>query len=345
MRTQQFFLIVVFAAGMMIGMTACSAPAPEPVTEIPPTAAASPLPPTPEPATPLPPTETPQPENTPEPSPTPYAGAGRLVFDSTRDGTGYREVFIMEIGTEAVQLTGGENNNFAGPCAPTGDKILYTSFGLTTSDIWVMNPDGTLPLNLTNSEDVDDSFPAWSPDSSHILFTSRMDGNNEIYLMSMLTSEVTRLTDDPRDDFGAAWSPDGSLIAFVSDRDSDQLGIYDLYVMNADGSGVTRLTDDDAIDYHPTWSPDGSQIAFRSHHDGPADIYVINVDGTGLYNLTESEANEWAPSWSPDGSLIAFQTDRDGNWEIYAIQPDGTGLVNLTNNPADDQSPFWCPQP
>jgi putative hemolysin len=270
------------------------------------------------------------------------AGSEQLVFDSTRGGV-YRDLYVMNSdGYDLSRLTRGEADSMAGPWSPDGTRIVYTAFGLTTSDIMVINADGTGQVNLTDTPDVDEGFPAWSPDGQHIAFTTRRDGNNEIYVMNADGTNATRWTDNPADDFAPAWSPDGTMIAFVSDRDRDA-GIYDLYIMDVVSTAVTRLTDDEAIDYSPAWSPDGKQIAFRSYHDGPADIYVINVDGTGLTNLTNNPAEDWAPTWSPDGTLIAFQTNRDGNWEVYVMNADGTGAKNLTQNPADDQLPFWRP--
>jgi Tol biopolymer transport system component/putative hemolysin len=269
-------------------------------------------------------------------------GTAELVFDSTRGGD-YRDLYVMNRdGYDLSRLTRGEADSIAGPWSPDGTRIVYTSFGLTTSDIWVMNADGTDPVNLTNTPDVDEGFPAWSPDGTHIAFTSRRDGNNEIYVMNADGTNAARWTDNPADDFAPAWSPDGTKIAFVSDRDREA-GVYDLYLMDVVSTAVTRLTDDEAIDYSPAWSPDGTRIAFRSHHDGAADIYVINIDGTGLTNLTDNPADDWAPAWSPDGTLIAFQSNRDGNWEIYVMAADGSGATNLTNDPADDQMTFWRP--
>jgi putative hemolysin len=272
----------------------------------------------------------------------PGGGAAQLVFNSTRGGA-YRDLYLVYSGGEGVaRLTQGEADSIAGPWSPDGTRIAYTAFGLTTSDIWVMNADGTEPVNLTDTPDVDEGFPAWSPDGTHIAFTSRRDGNNEIYVMNADGTNPTRWTDNPADDFAPAWSPDGTQIAFVSDR-GREAGVYDLYLMDVVSTAVRRLTDDEAIDYSPAWSPDSTRIAFRSHHDGAADIYVINVDGSGLTNLTNDPSDDWAPTWSPDGTTIAFQSNRDGNWEIYTMAVDGSGATNLTNDPADDQMPFWRP--
>ena len=270
-------------------------------------------------------------------------GAGQIVFDSTRGGNGYRDLYVMKSnGTDVKRLTQGDSNSFAGPWSPDGLRIVYTGFGPTNSYVAAINADGSGETILDQVQGSDEGFPDWSPDGQRIAFTSRRDGNNEIYIMNADGSNPLRLTDQPGDDFAPSWSPDGTQIVFVSDRDQTA-GNYDLYIMNADGSGVRRLTSDTAIDYSPDWSPDGKVIAFRSHHDGPGDIYLINVDGSGLTNLTNDPADDWAPSWSPDGSLIAFQTDRDGNWEIYRMTADGSDLANLSNDPADDQLPYYRP--
>lgn len=279
----------------------------------------------------------------PEGSPVLGSGSGQIVFDSTRSGSGYRDLYVMSTdGTDVIRLTEGDSNSFAGPWSPDGQRIAYTTFGPTNSYIAVINADGSGQAIIDQVEGSDEGFPDWSPDGTQIAFTSRRDGNNEIYLMDADGTNPVRLTNQPGDDFAPSWSPDGAQIAFVSDRDQEA-GIYDLYIMNADGSGVRRLTDDTAIDYSPDWSPDGEMIAFRTDEGGQSDIYVINVDGSDRRNLTDNPADDWSPAWSPDGSLIAFQTDRDGNFEIYRMAADGSDPVNLTNDPGDDQLPFWRP--
>src|SRR5581483_3533018 len=55
---------------------------------------------------------------------------------------------------------------------PTGDY-----------EILVMNPDGTGIKQVTNNTAFDGD-PAWSPDGKQIAFTSKRDGNLEIYTMN-----------------------------------------------------------------------------------------------------------------------------------------------------------------
>jgi len=107
-----------------------------------------------------------------------------------------------------------------------------------------MNSDGTpLTRRLTNNS-ASDTDPFWSPDGAKIVFTSRRDGNTELYVMDASGDNKTRLTNNPGDDSRPTWSPDGAKIAFVQQG----LGIY---VMNADGTAVTRNTE--AFDVDPDW--------------------------------------------------------------------------------------------
>jgi Tol biopolymer transport system component len=172
-----------------------------------------------------------------------------------------------------------------------------------------------------------------------IAFTSKRDGNLEIYVMNADGSEQKRLTNNPAPDASPSWSPDGRKMALNSKRD----GNLEIYVMNTDGSEQKRLTNNPAPDMAARWSPDGKKIAFMSKRDGNTDIYVMNTDGSEQKRLTNNPAPDAFPSWSPDGKKIAFSSKRDGNAEIYVMNTDGSEQKRLTNNPADDGTPSWSP--
>jgi hypothetical protein len=81
--------------------------------------------------------------------------------------------------------------------------------------------------------------PNWSPDGSHITFTSNSDRpQSSIYVMRANGTGVTRLatTKWPTNNFGSAYSPGGGQIAFSSDRRHPDLCCEELFVMRADGS-------------------------------------------------------------------------------------------------------------
>ena len=137
---------------------------------------------------------------------------------------------------------------------------------------------------------------ALASNTGRIVFTSRRDGNNEIYVMDADGGNQENLTNHPAYDADPDWSPDGTKIAFVSDRNDDRTQIY---VMDADGKNVIRLTDGRGWKGDPDWSPDGKKIAFSVGDY----IAVMDADGRNREKL-EDEARH--PSWSPDGEQIAF---------------------------------------
>ena len=235
-----------------------------------------------------------------------------------------------------------------------------------------MNPDGTNPINLTQSPERADFSSSWSPDGKQIAFTSdegwKWDGSGgsrrNIWVMDVDGGNPRNLTNHGAMDRMPDWSPDGNQIVFESNRDGGwEFNFWkapsDIYAMTPDGANLINLTNHPAADGSPAWSPDGNQIAFQSNRDGDWEkdrndnweIYVMNADGTNPINLTNHPARDVRPDWSPDGLQIVFSSNRDGdweekpndNWEIYVINADGTNPINLTNHPKWDSSPAWEP--
>src|SRR5687767_16018904 len=73
-------------------------------------------------------------------------------------------------------------------------KVVFSTErdGVNNSEIYVMNPDGTNPTNLTNNPGYD-AGPSFSPNGNKIAFHSYRDSGYQIYLMNADGTNQTRL--------------------------------------------------------------------------------------------------------------------------------------------------------
>jgi hypothetical protein len=221
------------------------------------------------------------------------------------------------------------------------EKIAFVSIRYSddSGDIFVMNDDGTQPVNLTNSSMLYGNL-AVSPDGEKIAFSK----NSNIFSINRDGSNLTQLTNNTISNSNPEWSPDGERIAYVASASLDTRN--QIMEMNRDGSNPSLLTDLHRGFGKPNlaWSPDGKQIAFSYSDDkifGDTNIWLLNLDGTLLTKLTddpETLIDDETPCWSPDGSKIAFSR----NGDIYTINADGSNMTPLTEG-GYFQQPAWSP--
>jgi len=209
-------------------------------------------------------------------------------------------------------------------------------------EIWVMDDDGTNPVQVTTDTEWDGQ-PAWSTDGTKIAFVDSHYTNADIWVMDFDGSDPVQLTTHTADDYNPAWSRDGTKIAFSSDRDADPDTRDDIWVMDADGSNQVRLTTDPAQDVNPSWSADGTKIAFESYRGNQWDIWVMDADGSNQVKLLDDPASAGEPAWSPDGTKIAFSSHINDNGDIFVMDADGSNRVQVTTHHYNDINPAWSP--
>jgi Tol biopolymer transport system component len=233
-------------------------------------------------------------DHTPDVSP----DGGTILFSSTNGGI-ESDIFTTDIdGSNRSQLTGASTaggESFDPEFSPDGGRIVFHSDrGVGgTLQIWVMDADGSNPVQLTTSGN--NAWASWSPDGNQIAFVSNRDGNFEIYVMDDDGANQTRLTNNSAAEFDPAFSPDGTKIVFDSNRNGPG---YDVFIMDDDGTDQTRLTTNAANDFYPAWSPDGLFIAFTSDRGGAGTIWVMNADGSNQTDVS-SVGNDFFATWVP----------------------------------------------
>ncbi|MCE2415654.1 TolB family protein [Candidatus Poribacteria bacterium] len=142
--------------------------------------------------------------------------------------------------------------------APDTAKVVFASSRDGNYEIYLMNPDGSEQVNITNHR-ANDISAVWSPTGEHILFASDREqkawGNWDLYLMEPDGSNVQKVFDKSKNRSGGRWSPDGKQIAYTS----FEKGQWTVYIASIDDKKEEQV----ALGSSGDWSPDGTKLVMK----------------------------------------------------------------------------------
>jgi tricorn protease len=229
--------------------------------------------------------------------------------------------------------------------SPDGAEVAFVSGG----DIWTVPTAGGEARLLVSHPD-NESRPLYSPDGKYLAFASSRTGNGDIYVLTLETGTIKRLTYDDGNEVLNAWSRDSKLVYFQS-TSRDISGMNDIYRVAITGGTPLPVTADRyANEFYSAPSPDGKTLAFsargiasnqwwrkgRSHLD-EAEIWLCHLDAkkaeSAYEQVTESGAKELWPMWSQDGKMLYYVSDRNKIQNLWAQPLSGkpTMLTTFTS--------------
>ena len=165
-------------------------------------------------------------------------------------------------------------------------KIAFTSWREGAEDVWIMNADGSAPVNLTQGRHGQCISPAWSPDGTKIAYLA--------------------FSDDP-------------------DSGRVDYSIGDVWVMDADGGNSQQMGSltNPGRAYPLIWAEDGSLIYSIKYLTGRYEVFVVALDGSGSSLMDWREA-AWIVRGSldnlgrsPDGTKLASVVLQDSEGDAY----------------------------
>jgi TolB protein len=217
-------------------------------------------------------------------------------------------------------------------------KIAFSSGG-RVKEIYVADFDGQNAQAATRLGTLSLS-PKLSPSGKELVFVSYRDGAPEMYLQSLGSEQITKIS--PRKGFsiGPSWSASGREIAVTL----TQAGREQLYLVDRRGGIIRQLTNNWGINVSPSYSPQGDRMAFVSDRSGSTQVYIKNLSSGEEERVTLEGKRSVDPAWSPRGDRIAFSGSVNGSGlEIFTMRPDGTDRQQLTYTGGLNLSPAWSP--
>jgi serine/threonine protein kinase/Tol biopolymer transport system component len=216
-------------------------------------------------------------------------------------------------------LAGGANRRQPA-WSPAGNLIAYVSDESGNDDIWICDPSGANPLNLTVENKGVDVFPTWSPEGNRIAFFSDRDGGG-IYTMTTLGGDVRKVVAVKTGilyTFSLTWAKNGSLIY----TNFDSAGKKQVYRVSGSNPVPECLTAKvGAVEgYYGELSPSENLMVFLNPGIYlTAEMYLANLR-TGKFQLLEKSVG--MPHWNGQGNRIFFLSERDGRADLWAVDVD-----------------------
>jgi TolB protein len=182
----------------------------------------------------------------------------KLVFCSGPTTFG-RDIYVVNTdGSGLTRLTSDAGNNVYPAFSPKGDKIVFTSNRTGTSQVWVMNADGSDQRQLTFDPQPKDQVPDWSPHGNKIAYLADTFGTadvgtswGDVWVMNANGTHQHPITSGATY-YGTAWSPDGRRIATL-DRPSRTI-----YTIDAKDGSDPVAVHPGGLQFVPGWQPLGT---------------------------------------------------------------------------------------
>jgi dipeptidyl aminopeptidase/acylaminoacyl peptidase len=262
---------------------------------------------------------------------------GREIVFST-NLTGRMNLWkVAASGGWPIQLSESDDRQLGAVWSPDGKWIVYEqdAGGGELFDLYAVPSDGGDAINLTNTPDVSETDPRWSPDGSTLAIASRpkASSNYDIALLDWKSRQVRKLTNEQtknREWGGAVWSPDG--MAIYADRANAGHTDSDVYRLDVSSGGLENLTphQGEILYSVSSVSPDGRTLLVTSNEKGGyQNVALVDVATKKLTWVTDLKWEANAGDFSPDGKGFTYEVNEDGRTDPYLADRTGRHAEKL----------------
>jgi len=272
-------------------------------------------------------------------------------FLFTTDMSGRSNLWkVSAAGGWPVQLIQSDERQTQGTWSPDGQWILFQQDvgGNELWDIFAVPSEGGEIVNLTNTADIREESPRWSPDGKTISVNYKpKDGTvYDLALLEWATHKVSKVTHEASPDHSwnsVAWSPDGKTL--YANRFEISFTDADVYAVDVRSGKTTNLTahQGKVLNFASSLSPDGKRLLITSNRKGGyQNVALLDIPTSKVTWVTDTKWEANSGDFSPTGKSFTYTLNADGLPDVYLVDassvraeklPLGAGLNALAAYP------------
>ena len=224
-----------------------------------------------------------------------------------------------------IQLAQSDDRQYGESWSPDGKWIVFQQdkAGNELWDIFAIPSEGGEAINLTNTPEIREENPRWSPDSKTIALNHKPKEATvyNIALMDWATRKVTLLTHESTPDHlwqSVAWSPDGKTL--YANRLEVSFTDADIYAIDVASGNSTNLTSHQrkSLSTASSLSKDGRTLLITSNaRSGYQNVALLDIASKKITWVTDTKWEASAGDFSPDGKRFTYAINADGRSDVY----------------------------
>jgi len=226
-----------------------------------------------------------------------------------------------------IQLVQSDERQYGGTWSPDGRWIVFQqdSAGNELWDIFVVPSDGGEVVNLTNTHDIREESPRWSPDGKTIALNYKPKEATayNLALLDWATHKVSLLSHEETRNHSwnsVAWSLDGKTL--YANRIEASFTDSDVYAVDVASGRTTNLTPHEGkvLNFASSLSPDGKTLLITSNQKGGyQNVALLDIAAKKLSWITDTKWEANAGDFSPSGKSFTYIINADGLIDAYLV--------------------------
>jgi tricorn protease len=230
----------------------------------------------------------------------------------------------------------------SGVISPTGVRAVFAARG----EIFTAPAEKGDVRDITNTTDVVERDPAWSPDGKSIAYFSDESGEYALHIRDQNGMGEVRKIDlgkPPTFYYSPHWSPDSRKIAYTDKR-------LNVWYVDIDKKTPVHVDSDSYTDpahgLQVVWSPDSRWLAYtrqlKSHLHA---VFAYSLEQNKSFQLTDGMSDALYPGFDKEGKYLYFTASTDAalntGWlDMTSLQRPVTRSVYVMVLKKDEASPL-----